>query len=210
MARLSREQSRIQTRSRIRGAAALAFANHGVGATSIDGIAEAAGYSRGAFYSNYTGKRDLLLELVTDTHLAEVAMWAGSIEQAPDLETLMAELAGRFDAYIARSDLGVLAIELQLEAKRDKTFGHLYRERDAQLMQTVEGLLRSLFAKADRPPPPDMATLARMLRALASGLVLQASGIGSNRIETGAGSIVTRVLRGVLGLPDGKDREDQQ
>ena len=69
-------------------------------------------------------------------------------------------------------------------------------------MQTVEGLLRSLFAKAGRSPPSDLTTLARTLRALTAGLVLQAGGNGPACPQAGAGSIVTRFLLGALGPPD--------
>ncbi|MCZ2079961.1 MAG: TetR/AcrR family transcriptional regulator [Bryobacterales bacterium] len=63
--RLTREESRAQTRERLIEAAYQLFSTEGVEATSIDRIAEYAGYSRGAFYSNFDS-RDALLAALTE------------------------------------------------------------------------------------------------------------------------------------------------
>lgn len=63
--RLSREESRAQTRVHLLEAAEKLFARKGFEATSVEDVAEEAGYSRGALYSNYTGKEELLTALIT-------------------------------------------------------------------------------------------------------------------------------------------------
>ena len=57
MARLTREQSQAITRERILSAAGDVVARDGYDGASVDRIAEAAGYSKGAFYSNFSSKR---------------------------------------------------------------------------------------------------------------------------------------------------------
>jgi AcrR family transcriptional regulator len=52
--RLTREQSKDQTRLRLLDAAQAIFMKKGFVATSVEDIAEAAGYTRGAFYSNFS------------------------------------------------------------------------------------------------------------------------------------------------------------
>ena len=61
--RLSREESQAQTRMRLIETARQLFVEHGYGGTSIRDIADGAGYSQGAFYSNFASKEDVLLEL---------------------------------------------------------------------------------------------------------------------------------------------------
>lgn len=61
--RRTREEQRAETRQRLLDAAAEVFAARGVEAAAIDEISERAGYSRGAFYSNFTGKAELLVAL---------------------------------------------------------------------------------------------------------------------------------------------------
>ncbi|WP_052135830.1 TetR/AcrR family transcriptional regulator [Arthrobacter sp. PAMC 25486] len=58
-ARLSRDESREQTRRRLVDAATELFTQFGVSDTSLNTVAEHAGYSRGAFHSNFGDKAEL-------------------------------------------------------------------------------------------------------------------------------------------------------
>src|ERR1700743_3653425 len=115
MPRLSRQESQDVTRNRLKAAARSEIARRGLGAASIDRIVDAAGFSSGAFYSNYRSKRDLLLELLISNQVEEVRIWQELIEQAIDLDTMFARMREEFDLFANRSDWGLLAIELQLE-----------------------------------------------------------------------------------------------
>jgi AcrR family transcriptional regulator len=53
MARLTRAQRRQQTRARLLDAASQVFARRGFHAATIDEVADAAGYTKGAVYSNF-------------------------------------------------------------------------------------------------------------------------------------------------------------
>jgi AcrR family transcriptional regulator len=109
--RRTRAEQQAETRARLLEAAAEAFAAHGFEGASIDRITELAGYTRGAFYSNYTDKSELLLEL-SDARMAsfaailpdvlaagqadqvrEVARWL--VDQPPPIETLLLVELGR-------------------------------------------------------------------------------------------------------------------
>src|SRR5258705_13151647 len=96
-AKLSRRESQQRTHGKLRSAAALVFARNGVSAASVDGITEAAGYSRGAFYSNYTDKIDLLLELMEEEQTHELAMWPALIDEAGTLVEILPVLERRFN-----------------------------------------------------------------------------------------------------------------
>ena len=74
--RLSREQSQAQTRERLLEAARSLFVQRGFGGTSIRDIAEEAGYSQGAFYSNFPDKEALLLDLLRGHMEAEARQLA--------------------------------------------------------------------------------------------------------------------------------------
>lgn len=64
MARVTREESQARTRTLLLDAAAHEFADHGFGGASLDRIAERAGFSRGAVYSNFTDKADLFVAVL--------------------------------------------------------------------------------------------------------------------------------------------------
>lgn len=65
--RLTRQQSRERTRTAILDAAERAFATRGYRTSSLEDIATAAGFTKGAVYSNFGSKADLFLALL-DRH----------------------------------------------------------------------------------------------------------------------------------------------
>ncbi len=63
-ARLSRAESQARTRQALLDAAAEVFVERGLHRTSVEAIAERAGFTRGAFYANFADKADALLALL--------------------------------------------------------------------------------------------------------------------------------------------------
>ncbi|WP_328991990.1 TetR/AcrR family transcriptional regulator [Kribbella sp. NBC_01245] len=64
--RLSRTQAQLQTRGRVLAAAREEFAEHGFRAARVDLIADRAGLTRGAVYSNFPGKRALYFSVLAE------------------------------------------------------------------------------------------------------------------------------------------------
>ncbi len=62
--RKTRLESQQETRQNLLEAARILFTQLGYEATSIRGICDKAGYSQGAFYSNFNNKSEVLLELL--------------------------------------------------------------------------------------------------------------------------------------------------
>jgi AcrR family transcriptional regulator len=69
MSRVRTRPTRDDTRGKLFEAAAEVFEQHGIGAASIEAIASAAGMTRGAFYSNFESKDDLIIAMLED-HVA--------------------------------------------------------------------------------------------------------------------------------------------
>ena len=55
----TRAQRQVRTREELLAAAERLFTSQGFHATSLDAVADAAGYTKGAVYSNWSGKEDL-------------------------------------------------------------------------------------------------------------------------------------------------------
>src|SRR5262245_23310647 len=66
MSRVRTRPTRDETREKLFEAAARVFAEHGIGAASIEMIAAAAGLTRGAFYSNFADKDELIIAMLED------------------------------------------------------------------------------------------------------------------------------------------------
>lgn len=66
MSRVRTRPTRDDTREKLFDAAARVFEEQGIGAASIEAIAAAAGMTRGAFYSNFASKDDLIIAMLED------------------------------------------------------------------------------------------------------------------------------------------------
>src|SRR3954463_2106788 len=66
MSRVRTRPTRDDTRDRLFEAAARIFEQDGIGGASIEAIAAAAGFSRGAFYSNFNSKDELIIAMLED------------------------------------------------------------------------------------------------------------------------------------------------
>jgi AcrR family transcriptional regulator len=66
MSRVRTRPTRDDTRDKLFEAAARVFEEQGIGGVSIEAIAAAAGFSRGAFYSNFKSKDELIIAMIED------------------------------------------------------------------------------------------------------------------------------------------------
>ena len=66
MSRVRTRPTRDDTREKLFEAAARVFEDQGIGGASIEAIAAAAGFTRGAFYSNFKTKDELIIAMLED------------------------------------------------------------------------------------------------------------------------------------------------
>jgi AcrR family transcriptional regulator len=173
MARLTRTQRRQQTRARLLDAAGEVFARRGFHAATVDEVAEAAGYTKGAVYSNFANKDELFLALLDqrmDAQLQQVeALYA--IESS---EELLAAMRGRTEQeFAAARDFGVLTVEFWLYAMRNPAALAELAERYRQLRGRLAELITKRYARHQTPPPMPPEHLAALAIATDAGLFLQ-------------------------------------
>jgi AcrR family transcriptional regulator len=105
--RMSRAERREQTRQELISAAEACFVSRGFHASSVDEVAERAGYTKGAVYSNFTAKEDLFFavyERRVEQVLTEVApgLRQAGLEHAFDsLATATIDRRDRDDGWLA-------------------------------------------------------------------------------------------------------------
>ena len=66
MSRVRTRPTRDDTREKLFEAAARVFEEQGIGGASIEAVAAAAGFTRGAFYSNFKSKDELIIAMLKD------------------------------------------------------------------------------------------------------------------------------------------------
>jgi AcrR family transcriptional regulator len=194
--RLTREESRAQTRERLLQAARHAFARGGYGGASVDEIAAEAGYTKGAFYSNFATKEAIFLELLSRHMAGEAEQLARLVDADAPPAQILASLDLWLDAMNEDADWPLLAMELQLQARRSPEFAAEYDALQAVHRGRLGGLLRALFEKADRRLPAPAEDLAAGFIALAHGLVLQGTGPAGQGSQ--AGGLIKLLLRSLI------------
>ena len=91
MSRVRTRPTRDDTREKLFEAAARVFEELGIGGASIEAIAAAAGFTRGAFYSNFKSRDELIIAMLED-HVEQ------SIRRTHDLLARHKSLADFIDA----------------------------------------------------------------------------------------------------------------
>ncbi|MCC6342688.1 MAG: TetR/AcrR family transcriptional regulator [Bryobacterales bacterium] len=170
--RLTREESQARTRERLLDAALELFIKTGLDATSLEEVAEAAGYSRGAFYSNFASKDELIREVVKRetlrAHQELNAIFARELSPMERLAVIRAyyvHLGGDINYCMFWTAVRLYA--MQNPSVRPK-IAELLNAYYADVAKHV----RSFFEELGKEPPAPPEVLAFSLLAQALGLAL--------------------------------------
>ena len=202
--RRTRREMQDDTRGRLMEAALALFDAEGVGATSIRGICQYAGFTQGAFYSNFATKEDLLLALV-ETHTQRLVREIGDSvarTRGLSLDAALRRLAKRLGEIAQDPAMSLLLVELQLLARRDGDFAARLAPLNALYIDELERLTKQLLEPrglTGRLPP---RALASAMMALWSGALVQ----GATQREASAQDIL-RVTFGALTRPSSETAE---
>jgi AcrR family transcriptional regulator len=196
--RRSREERRAETRERLLDAAAVVFNRLGYHAATLEAVADAAGYTKGAVYSNFATKQDLFLALVERDSEArvgatEAALGAVSFEQA----IALAPDALRRQAA-ADEVRDVLSIEFWLAAMRDPALRERLAIANREALARYGKVMDERVRRAGIEPGFTGSQLAQLANAFTSGLLLQYY-LDPEGTDLDA---AVRALRRIAGLPD--------
>jgi AcrR family transcriptional regulator len=170
--RLSREDSRDRTMQRLLAAARKLIAKRGLSDTSLEDIAEEAGYTRGAFYSNFNSKGDLFIELLRRDHEATNAQlhalrddWLplGHIQQR--IQEIYVQMYSTNEAFMIWTEARMLAAR---DAKFRVELDALLVEKRAEVAELIEYFYRRAGIASPLAPP----TLAMGFNSLFEGVKL--------------------------------------
>lgn len=170
--RLSRSESQARTRAQLIESATTLYLREGFAATSNDQVAETAGYSRGAVYSNFASKEELALA-VLDQHMARQFE---AVEFALDHGTVadrFAKFQQWLDQTLGEQQWALLKAELALAARRSPALLGQLAARDEQARATVTVLIERVMTDIGITLPIDPPTLARLILALGRGIALE-------------------------------------
>ena len=159
-------------RATLVAAAARVFAKHGFAGSSMDQIAEEAGFSKGALYWHFEGKSDLFFALIEERFDPLFVEIVGLLESAPaDRDVSIEASRALLEFFQGERETILLEQEFWSLAVRDPKLRRRRAERHVRLR---DALAAALTARARSLGTPEIAEaserMATAYLALASGL----------------------------------------
>ncbi len=196
--RLTRTEMQRQTRQRLLDSAQEVFARRGFVGASVDDIAEQAGYSKGAVYSNFKSKEALFLELLHNRMSEELGELEQLLRDRSSAGDILLALRHRYSSLEKQVVWCLLSAEFQLQAGRNPDFAEpfaaLYRNQ-----RTAIAMLASLVAeKAGATLAWNGEELATSLMALTHGIALQRAADPKSVSAETAGKAIQMFLTAAL------------
>lgn len=163
--KLTPERRRQLTREALIDAAAEVFAEKGYAGASLEEIAASAGFTRGAIYSNFSGKEELLLAVIDRDFDKELDAYREVVDRRPGESPLeraaqAVTVWGDFESH----DLLLLSLELHGQALRNPAVRERVAEFDRSLLERAVAFVEGQFEEQDLRsdiPPRDIVLIGR-------------------------------------------------
>jgi AcrR family transcriptional regulator len=200
---LTPERRRAQTRRHLLDAAAVVFARKGFHGASIDEVAQTAGFTKGAVYSNFKNKEDLFFALIDDRIERQLSIVSEVLatgpharaEQLPRMRALF-----RSGALFGDDDWEVLHLEFVLYSRRNPAAAEKLADRSRHEREFVRQLIEEEHANfgVEASFPTDQ--LAELSLALFGGLTVHRL-IDPSSVTQGTLDTVFDFLYEAMGFP---------
>ncbi|TDZ80167.1 HTH-type transcriptional regulator TtgR [Mycobacteroides salmoniphilum] len=168
--RLTRSEAQAQTKARLVESATQLYLQHGFAATSNEQVAEDAGYSRGAVYSNFPSKEALALEVI-DRHTEQVLESSRQVLGEGSSEDRLEKFQDWIEQSLSDTGWALLKIELALVARHNSTLNEELAARDKTMLDHVAGVIAQLDDDLELPEA-SVRDLARLCVAVGQGVAI--------------------------------------
>jgi AcrR family transcriptional regulator len=170
--RRTRAEQRAHTRSTLLDSAARVFARRGLHAASVEQVAEEAGLTKGAVYSNFASKEELFLAMLAERYAERVRELRAIAGAAQTPEATMAAGGADFAAALdADPEWPALYVEAWAHAVRHPEFAARLIEHHRALRDELAAIGAEQAAAFQAPFEPQR--LAAMLLALGNGYAME-------------------------------------
>lgn len=188
---------REATRERILSAAMEVFAEQGFHGASVEDVCERAGFTRGAFYSNFAALDDLVMELY-EQHARRLSARVETLSSRDDLspEQILAAVLDVWSESPATQDQWyLLQIEFTLYAIRNKDVGRSWARQQSKVRADLATLVERVAAHHRMRLSVTPQEFVRLAQAIYQG------GMSQRLLEPGSirrGSLERKLLPLVL------------
>jgi AcrR family transcriptional regulator len=173
----SRADRQARTRTELIDAAEALFAANGFHATSLDAVADAAGYTKGAVYSNFSSKEDLFFAVYERRVERHVEHVGGLFGEAGDAEEGILRVVAAVGELRRRRADGWMAVFLEF-------WTHVLRhpEHRARFGELHTRAVEPFVTAAERLEAEHGTPLAVAPRQLATAMFAMENGIALERL----------------------------
>jgi TetR/AcrR family transcriptional regulator, transcriptional repressor of aconitase len=147
--RLTREESRALTRSTLMSVGRQHFLRFGLGGAVAEKIAEDAGFSRGALYSNFDGKEELFLAVIREEQARHANDFHSIIKEEPSGQMRLKRIRDALANLVTDPDWIVLRAEFEAGALRSERIRRAFVEVHRQQIRDGGKLFRNLARSSD-------------------------------------------------------------
>ncbi len=195
--RLTRRERQAQTRERLIEVASDELIRHGYRRTSLERVAEAAGFSKGAVYSNFSSKEELVLAVLDRRFLHHLDRLRDDLQAAPETPGDRLGVVTRWWAdSISEPGWGALIFDLAGHSADKPEILDQLRQREHKIVRNVAMLVADEAQRFDIQLPMSVEAVATVLVSLGSGLAF------SRQIDsTTPTEVMTDLARLVFGVP---------
>jgi AcrR family transcriptional regulator len=172
--RLTRDEKKAQTRLRLLQAAAAVFTRRGYHAATVDEVAEEAGYTVGALYSNFSGKQDLFLAMLEEHFDRQMAVYSEISSRGTTMEEKARGAANHWITFLETNpQFFPLYVEFWGLALRDPDLRKKFSVRIRRHRDSLAGLIRrDAVDLGIELRTEDAESLATVIDSLGDGLAL--------------------------------------
>jgi AcrR family transcriptional regulator len=175
--RLTRKEKQAETRQRLLDAAERVFLRRGLQGSSVEEISGEAGFTRGAFYSNFVGKDELFVELLQDRVYRQYAEMAEQAQEQPGTPREQLRWGIERVRDVQKGEGGNWLFRLWLECLTQAARDEEFRELAATFWSGNRAVLAeqagATFNQLGRKPPLAPKQIATAMIALDVGLAVQ-------------------------------------
>jgi AcrR family transcriptional regulator len=189
--RLTRAERSERNRSRVLGAAREVFLERGYHGATVEQIADAAGFSTGVVYSQFGGKADLFLALLTERIEDRIREHLAFVDSLDDGDGVARFVEHSGEVTFAQPEWGLLVLEFRVHAARDPELNRRYAEAHARTVAGLEDALARAARRSGGEGSLAPGELAEVLAAFASGAQLERAA-GRDAL---AGGLIADVFR---------------
>jgi AcrR family transcriptional regulator len=172
MTTLTRREKQQRTRSSLLAAAAKLFCQEGLEGTSVEQVAQAAGYTKGAFYANFDSKEQLFLVMLDQRFAQELERLdralAGTQEPLQEAEAA----ASDFIHFASDEQWPRLYFQFVAHAVRHEEFRQELAARQRAMRERLTELFRRWKDSVGHPLPIPLEDVTAMFFFMADGFLV--------------------------------------